>query len=67
VIDTSAFKQFHTYKDQYIQFRADAFNVGNIASYSAPAATATTTSTFGQITSTLSPARQIQMSLKYAF
>jgi hypothetical protein len=67
VIDTSAFKQFHTYKDQYLQFRADAFNVGNIASYSAPGSTATTTSTFGQITSTLSPARQIQMSLKYAF
>jgi len=67
IVDTSAFKQFHTYKEQYLQFRADAFNVGNIASYSAPAATITTPSTFGQITSTLSPARQIQMSLKYAF
>ena len=67
VVDTSAFKQFRTYKEQYIQFRADAFNVGNIASYSAPASTATTTATFGQITSTLSPARQIQLSLKYAF
>jgi hypothetical protein len=67
LVDTSAFKQFHTYKDQYLQFRADAFNVGNTASYAAPGSTATTTSTFGQITSTLSPARQIQMSLKYAF
>ena len=67
VIDTSAFKQFRTYEEQYLQFRVDAFNVGNIASYSAPGSTATTTSTFGQITSTLSPARQIQMSLKYAF
>ncbi|HEY5331797.1 MAG TPA: TonB-dependent receptor [Acidobacteriaceae bacterium] len=67
IVDTSAFKQLHTYKEQYLQFRADAFNVGNIASYAAPAATATTTSTFGQITSTLSPARQIQMSLKYEF
>ncbi len=67
VVDTSAFKQFRTYEEQFIQFRVDAFNVGNIASYSAPGSTATTTSTFGQITSTLSPARQLQMSLKYEF
>jgi hypothetical protein len=67
VVDTSVFKQFRTYKEQYLQFRADAFNVGNIASYSAPGATATTLSTFGQITSTLSPPRQIQLSLKYEF
>ena len=67
IVDTSAFKQFHTYKEQYIQYRVDAFNVGNIASYSAPGATVSTTSTFGQITSTLSPARQLQMSLKYEF
>ena len=67
VIDTSAFKQFRTYKEQSIQFRVDAFNLGNIASYSAPGSTATTTATFGQITSTLSPARQLQMSLKYEF
>jgi hypothetical protein len=67
IVDTSAFKQFRTYKEQFIQFRADAFNVGNIASYAAPGSTVTTSATFGQITSTLSPARQIQMSLKYEF
>jgi hypothetical protein len=67
IVDTSVFKHFRTYKEQFIQFRADAFNVGNISSYSAPGSTATTTSTFGQITSTLSPARQIQLSLKYEF
>ena len=67
IVDTSAFKQFRTYENQYIQFRVDAFNVGNIASYSAPGSTATTPSTFGQITSTLSPARQLQYSLKYEF
>jgi hypothetical protein len=67
VVDTSAFKQFRTYKEQYVQFRVDAFNVGNIASYSAPGSTASTPATFGQITSTLSPARQLQYSLKYAF
>lgn len=67
VVDVSAFKQFRTYKEQYLQFRADAFNVGNIASYSAPGSTITSPATFGQITSTLSPARQLQMSLKYEF
>ncbi|WP_158821427.1 TonB-dependent receptor [Granulicella sp. S156] len=67
VVDSSMFKQFRTYKEQYIQFRIDAFNVGNIASYAAPGSTATTPSTFGQITSTLSPARQLQYSLKYRF
>jgi hypothetical protein len=66
-VDVSAFKQFHTYKGQLVQFRADAFNVGNISSYAAPAATVSTTSTFGQITSNLSPPRQIQLSLKYEF
>jgi hypothetical protein len=66
-VDVSAFKQFRTYKEQYLQFRADAFNVGNISSYAAPAATVSTTATFGQITSNLSPPRQIQLSLKYEF
>ena len=61
------FKQFRTYKEQFIQFRVDAFNVGNIASYSAPVRRLQRLSTFGQITSTLSPARQLQYSLKYAF
>jgi IS5 family transposase len=67
VVDSSMFKQFRTYKEQVIQFRIDAFNVGNIASYAAPGSTASTSSTFGQITSTLSPARQLQYSLKYEF
>jgi len=67
IVDTSAFKQFRTYKEQYIQFRLDAFNAGNIASYAAPGNTVTTASTWGQITSTLSPARQLQYSLKYEF
>ena len=67
VVDASLFKQFRTYKEQFIQFRIDAFNVGNIASYYYPGSTASTLSTFGQITSTLSPARQLQYSLKYEF
>jgi hypothetical protein len=67
VVDASMFKQFRTYKEQFLQVRIDAFNVGNIASYAAPGSTASTPTTFGQITSTLSPARQLQYSLKYGF
>ena len=67
VVDSSMFKQFRTYREEFIQVRIDAFNVGNIASYAAPGSTVSTTSTFGQITSTLSPARQLQYSLKYEF
>jgi hypothetical protein len=67
VVDTSLFKQFRTFREQFVQLRIDAFNVGNIASYAAPGSTASTPSTFGQITSTLSPARQLQYSLKYGF
>jgi hypothetical protein len=67
VVDASAFKQFRTYKEQFIQFRAMRSTWATSASYSAPGSTATSTATFGQITSTLSPARQIQYSLKYEF
>ena len=67
IVDASAFKEFRTYKEQSIVFRTDGFNVGNIASYAAPGAAVTTPSTFGLITSTLSPARQLQFSLKYKF
>lgn len=58
-----------------LTFRADAFKVGNIASYAAPAyvsaANGVSAANFpnnsieGLITSTLSPARQLQLSLVY--
>jgi hypothetical protein len=66
VIDMSLFKGFRTYKEQMLEFRLDAFNTFNIASYSAPNASAVS-SQFGLITSTLSPARQFEYALKYRF
>jgi Carboxypeptidase regulatory-like domain/TonB dependent receptor len=66
IIDMSVFKEFRTYREQVILFRADAFNAFNMASYSAPSNSANS-STFGLITSTLSPARQFQFSAKYRF
>jgi hypothetical protein len=66
IIDMSLFKAFTTYKEQTLLFRVDAFNAFNLASYAAPSASASSTA-FGQITSTLSPARQFQFSAKYQF
>ena len=77
IVDLSLFKSFPTYESQTLTFRVDAFNVGNIASYAAPAFVSAangvpaskwpTNSVEGQITSTLSPARQLQLSLLYRF
>jgi len=66
-IDTSFFKDFHLFGESNILgFRADFFNIFNIASYGNPDA-GITDSSFGQITNVRSPARQVQLSLHYSF
>jgi len=65
-VDTSLFKDFHAWREQVVGFRADFFNIFNIASYGNPDNNITDSS-FGQITSVRSPARQIQLSLHYIF
>ncbi len=65
-IDSSAFKDFHITEGQTVGFRADFFNLFNIASYGNPDNNVTDSS-FGQITSVRSPPRQIQLSLHYSF
>ena len=47
-------------------FRADFFNIFNIASYGYPNSSITD-SNFGQISTVRSPPRQIQLSLHYSF
>jgi hypothetical protein len=49
-----------------VGFRADIFNIFNIASYGNPD-NGITDSSFGQITNVRSPAGQIQLSLHYIF
>jgi hypothetical protein len=49
-----------------MEFRVDAFNAFNLASY-APAAINPTSSVYGLITGTNSPARQFQFALHYRF
>ena len=65
-IDAAAFKDFHITEAQAVGFRADFFNLFNIASYGNPDNTVTD-SNFGQISSVRSPPRQIQLSLHYTF
>jgi hypothetical protein len=65
-VDMSLFKDFHVWHEQVVGFRADFFNIFNIASYGNPD-DSITDSNFGQITNVRSPARQIQLSLHYIF
>ena len=66
-VDASLFKDFHLWGEQHVLgFRADFFNLFNIASYGNPDSGIADTS-FGQINSVRSPIREIQLSLHYAF
>jgi hypothetical protein len=65
-IDASAFKDFRIVEGQQIDFRFDAFNALNIASYGNPD-TGVTDSTFGNISSVRSVERHLQFSARYTF
>ena len=65
-VDASLFKDFHIYGEHMIGFRANFYNLFNIASYSAPDSNVTD-GNFGQITNVSSPPRQIELSAHYNF
>ena len=66
-VDMSLFKDFHVWRENHVLgFRADFFNIFNIASYGYPDNNINDSS-FGLISSVRSPARQIQLSLHYSF
>jgi hypothetical protein len=64
-VDWSLFKQIPIIERQYIQFRAEFFNLFNHANFNAPVATVSDPA-FGQILSAGNP-RIIQFALKYVF
>jgi hypothetical protein len=66
-VDASFFKDFHVWREHVLGFRADFFNMFNIASYGNPDNGITDGGSFGQITSVRSPERQIQLGLHYSF
>ncbi|MBB6143928.1 hypothetical protein HNQ77_001877 [Silvibacterium bohemicum] len=69
-VDSSIFKDFHIVEGHTIGFRADAFNVFNIASYGNPDS-GVTDSQFGNISNQNGPTRslerRLQLSLHYTF
>jgi hypothetical protein len=64
--DASFFKNFHLPGESVLSFRAEAFNISNTTSFSAPGATITSSSCCA-VTSTSVPSRDIQFALKYDF
>ncbi len=66
-LDFSGFKDFHITEGQSLGFRADAFNALNIASYGNPNSSITSGSSFGQITTTRSASRVVQLGAHYTF
>jgi len=66
--DLSAFKDFHTFREQTVGFRFDAFNAFNIVSYGNPD-TGIGDSTYGNVSlqGPRSTERHLQFSLKYSF
>ncbi len=71
-VNTSLFKRVQTFREQYLELRADIFNVLNTPAYGNPSTTSDAT-TGGQITGPRSfqsftpDARFIQLSAKYVF
>ncbi len=70
-VDMSVFKDFHTFHEQTIGFRFDAFNAFNMASYGNPD-TGITDTNFGNVSNqgsnaTRSVERHLQFSANYRF
>jgi hypothetical protein len=64
--DASIFKNFALPGESSLSFRAEAFNISNTTSFSAPGSTITSSSCCA-VTSTSIPSRDIQFALKYDF
>jgi hypothetical protein len=65
-LDLSVFKEFKTTETTHLQFRAESFNLTNTPSFSLPSNTNfRDTANFGQITSTRSNPRELQLALKF--
>ncbi len=65
-LDLALSKAFNITESKHLDFRADFFNALNTTSL-APPDNSVSSGTFGQITSTVSTERQIQLALKLVF
>jgi hypothetical protein len=64
-LDASVFRKFNIEKT-YLEFRAEAFNFTNTPVWGTPGSTLNS-ATFGQISSTASTQRELQLALKFYF
>ncbi|HEX5482509.1 MAG TPA: hypothetical protein VFZ08_07765, partial [Terriglobia bacterium] len=66
-LDAALMKNFNVSERFTLQFRAEAFNITNHPNFADPSPFIDIPSTVGSITSTTTPARQIQLALKLTF
>ncbi len=66
-IDLSLVKKFRITEKTAVSFRAEAYNLVNQVNFGAPGFSISTPQTFGQITSTVSNPRFMQMALRFDF
>ena len=66
-VDLSIFKQFRLGDVRQIELRFESFNAFNHANFGNPSASVANQATFGQITTVINDARQIQMAGKFYF
>jgi hypothetical protein len=66
-VDAVLAKQFKAGGERYFEFRAEAFNLFNHPSFGPPARDINAPNTFGQITSTVSTARTMELVFKFFF
>jgi len=66
-LDGSLGKKFYVTEKSYLDVRAEFFNVLNYVSLGPPGRDITTPATFGQITTQIGTARNMQFGLKYCF
>jgi hypothetical protein len=66
-LDLSVGKKFHMTESKYFDFKAEFFNAFNHVSFGPPGRDISNLATFGQITSQVTPVRNIQFGLKYYF
>ena len=66
-VDAAIGKRFNAGGARYFEFRAEAFNLTNTPSFGPPARDINAPNTFGQITSTVSTARTVELVLKVYF
>jgi hypothetical protein len=66
-LDVSLGKKFYLDGSKYLDFRVEFFNFLNHPSFNPPASNFSAPATFGRITSTISPPRNLEFALKFHF